>query len=123
MFSAMPAKDVERRRATWRAWYARNRKKAIAAVRPHRERRKRALAAWFVELKRQLVCARCGEAHPACLVFHHRDPKQKEVAIAVAMRRAWGRKRIVAELAKCEVLCANCHAKHHAKERRDGVDA
>jgi len=90
----------------------------IAAVHPHRERNKREHAAWFAELKSQLVCARCGENHPACLVFHHRDPMTKEIAIAVAIRRSWGRKRILAELAKCEVLCANCHAKHHAQERR-----
>ncbi|MBV8762243.1 MAG: hypothetical protein JO257_33435 [Deltaproteobacteria bacterium] len=94
-----------------------------AAVRPHRERRRRELAAWFFELKSKLVCARCGEDHPACLVFHHTDPRAKEIEISEAMRRSYGRKRILAELAKCEVLCANCHTKHHAKERRDGMDA
>ena len=114
----MPAKDPERRRATWRAWYARNRARVCAAVRPHRERRRRELAAWFVDLKSQLVCARCGEDHPACIVFHHRDPSAKEITIADAMRLAYGRARILAEIAKCEVLCANCHTKHHAKDRR-----
>jgi hypothetical protein len=114
----MPAKDPERRRATWRAWYARNRERACAAVRPHRERHKQRLAAWYAEFKSQLVCARCGEDHPACIVFHHRDPAAKEVSIATAIHRGFGRARILAELAKCEVLCANCHAKHHAQERR-----
>ena len=114
----MPSKDPERRRATWRAWYARHRERAKAAVRPHRERWKREHAAWFVELKSQLVCARCGEDHPACIVFHHRHPREKEFMISVAMNRGFGRKRILAELAKCEVLCANCHTKHHAAERR-----
>jgi hypothetical protein len=64
------------------------------------------------------VCARCGEDHPACIVFHHRDPSEKEISIADAMRLGYGRTRILAEIAKCEVLCANCHTKHHAKERR-----
>jgi hypothetical protein len=114
----MPAKDPERRRATARAFYARNRARVCAAVRPHRERRRRELAAWFVDLKSQLVCARCGEDHPACIVFHHRDPREKEITISEAMRRGWGRARILTELAKCEVLCANCHTKHHAAERR-----
>jgi hypothetical protein len=50
-------------------------------------------------------------------VFHHRDPSEKEITIADAMRLGYGRKRILAELAKCEVVCANCHAKHHARER------
>jgi hypothetical protein len=118
MFSAMPAKDVERRRATNRAWYARNRAKACAAVKPSRERRRRALIAWFAELKSQLVCARCGEDHPACIVFHHLDPNEKEIMISDAIRLGYGRKRVLAELAKCEVLCANCHTKHHARARR-----
>ena len=43
--------------------------------------------------------------------------------ISEAMRRGWGRKRVLAELAKCEVLCANCHTKLHARARRDGMDA
>jgi hypothetical protein len=79
--------------------------------------RRRELADWLVELKSQLVCARCGEDHPGCLQFHHADPTQKELSISDAVRRGWGRQRILAELAKCEVLCANCHAKHHATER------
>jgi hypothetical protein len=118
----MPAKDPERRRATMRAWYARTKHERRTRELVERERqtklaRRRGLADWLVELKSQLVCARCCEDHPGCLQFHHADPRQKEVSIADAVRRGWARERILAELAKCEVLCANCHAKHHAKER------
>lgn len=119
----MPAKDQEKRRATFRAWYARN--KDMLNVRD-REMRRRArsarrhdIAEWFVELKGQLACLRCGENHPAVLQFHHSDPTKKEIMISVAIRRGWSRKRILEEAKKCEVLCANCHAKHHAKERID----
>jgi hypothetical protein len=72
--------------------------------------------AWFVELKTELACNRCGENHPACLQFHHRDPSTKELGIADAIRRAWSRARVLREIAKCEGLCANCHAKHHARD-------
>lgn len=114
----MPSKDPARRRAANRAHYARHREQVKAAVRPHRARRRKELAAWFNELKRQLVCVRCGEDHPACIVFHHRDPKQKDFMISKAMSAAFGRTRILAELEKCDVLCANCHTKLHAQERR-----
>ena len=40
--------------------------------------------------------------------------------ISDAVRLAWSKKRILAEAAKCEVLCANCHAKHHAAEGAHG---
>ncbi len=118
---AMPAKDPERRRATVRAWYARTKHERRTADVLDRERRwkvarQHGLIEWYGELKSTLVCARCPEAHPACLQFHHADPSKKELSVAEAVRRGWSRERILAELAKCEVLCANCHAKHHAKE-------
>ena len=69
------------------------------------------------------MCVRYGEDHPTCLVFHHRGRRAKEIEISEAMRRTWGRKRVLAELAKCDVLCANCHMRLHAQEGRDGVDA
>jgi hypothetical protein len=117
----MPAKDPEKRRATFRAWYARTKHlrgaEDFARRKRNRENQQRELRAWFTELKSQLVCARCGENHPACLVFHHVDPTKKELTIAFAVQRGYGRERILAEIAKCEILCANCHAKHHARER------
>lgn len=105
-----------------RAWYARTKHerrtpKLVERQRQTKVARRHGIVDWFVELKTAIVCARCGESHPGCLQFHHADPKAKEVSVSDAVRRAWSRKRILAELAKCEVLCANCHAKHHAAER------
>lgn len=118
MVSAVPAKDPRQRRATWNAWYARTkearREKEAPRIRRNDKRRRGELASWYAELKSQLVCARCGEAHPACLQFHHEDPATKEIAVAEAMNRAYSRARILREIAKCTVLCANCHIKHHA---------
>ena len=114
----MPAKDPARRRATVRAWYARTRKERAAPDRAKRKARSRSIASWLRELKAKLVCERCGEDHPACIQFHHVDPTKKESSVADAVRRGWGKARILAEIARCEVLCANCHAKHHAREAR-----
>jgi hypothetical protein len=115
----VPAKDPEKRRATVRAWYARTRhlRDDLPRRRVAKNARKRTISAWLDELKTALVCNRCGEKHPGCLVFHHTDPSLKEQTIADAVRRGWGLRRIRAELAKCEVLCANCHLKHHAREK------
>lgn len=120
----MPAKDPEKRRATVRAWYARTKSKRspelIARQTAIKRMRRQATIEWFIELKSQLACQRCGESHPAVLQFHHSDPTKKEIMIADALRRGWSRERILEEAGKCEVLCANCHAKHHAKEQRGG---
>jgi hypothetical protein len=118
----MPAKDPEKRRATVRAWYARTKQERRTSELVEHQRktklaRRHQIADWLAELKAKLICARCSEDHPGCLQFHHADPAKKEMTVAEAVRRAWSRERILSELAKCEVLCANCHAKHHAKER------
>lgn len=79
--------------------------------------RRHALKAWLTAHKRELFCRTCGQDHPACLVFHHLEPATKELGVADAVRRGWGRDRILAEMAKCTVLCANCHLKLHAEAR------
>lgn len=49
---------------------------------------------------------------PAALQFHHMDPTQKDFSISKSgISRAW--ERIQAELDKCILLCANCHAEEH----------
>jgi hypothetical protein len=68
---------------------------------------------WLKEYKKGKVCLRCGESHPACLVFHHKDDTIKENNIADMIRGGYSLKNIKKELDKCEVLCSNCHNKEH----------
>ncbi len=58
-------------------------------------------------------CINCGYNRClAALTFHHRDPEQKDFGISSLIRIAsW--KEIKKELAKCDLLCTNCHAEHH----------
>lgn len=59
-------------------------------------------------------CARCGENDPACLHYHHTDPKTKAGTVShLVIAKGGGPEAAAAEAAKCEVLCANCHAKEH----------
>lgn len=68
------------------------------------------------KVKRTLVeeagggCARCGFAEDvSALQFHHLDPAQKEFGLAQrGVTLAIDRSR--AEVRKCALLCANCHA-------------
>lgn len=55
-------------------------------------------------------CTQCSEKEPAVLDFHHLGDKDVNVSTMLAMSRI----RILAEIAKCIVLCANCHRKVHA---------
>jgi hypothetical protein len=53
-------------------------------------------------------CAVCGEMDPMVKEFHHLDPAEKLFNIG----NSWQTRsmvQIVAEVAKCVILCANCH--------------
>jgi hypothetical protein len=54
--------------------------------------------------------------HPAVLCFHHRDPENKEFTISDDILRITSIKRLQNEIEKCDVVCANCHAKRHWRE-------
>ena len=69
---------------------------------------------WFREYKSTLECETCGEKEPCCLVFHHKDPSEKRYAVSMMAVQGYSIETIEAEIAKCTVLCANCHAKVHA---------
>lgn len=68
---------------------------------------------WLKEYKSNLQCNRCPEADPICLDFHHTDPSTKLFGIGNEHHKV-SLKKLKEEIAKCEVLCANCHRKEHA---------
>ena len=113
----MPYKDPEerkRRAAQYsKAHYEKNKAAVIARV----AKNKKANRAWFSTFKRTLKCTNCGEDHPATLDFHHvihgKDNKKVNELVSDGHARA----RIILEIAKCVVLCSNCHRKHHHEER------
>lgn len=64
-------------------------------------------------------CAReCGENHPATLDFHHRDPREKRFTITEGVALGYSVKSMNAEIAKCDLVCSNCHRKEHWEERQ-----
>ena len=72
---------------------------------------------WFEGLKTSMRCSQCGNDDIRVMEFHHTGP-DKEVCIAIAVSRGFSKKKILKEIAKCDVLCANCHRILHYDERR-----
>lgn len=65
---------------------------------------------WWREYKKQFSCSKCGEDHPACIQFHHHnDDKEFNIAELVGASK----EKLLKEIDKCTVLCANCHFKLH----------
>ena len=73
---------------------------------------------WFDELKTTLKCAKCSENHPACLDFHHLDGADKDLNVSDMARSTYNQKAVEVEIAKCVVLCSNCHRKLHHEEKQ-----
>ena len=79
-------------------------------------RERRAKTVQWIQEQKQRGCLLCGETTIACLDFHHRDPKTKSFCIGLESG-AVSLKRVIREVAKCDILCANCHRKLHAAEK------
>ena len=64
------------------------------------------------DYKMERGCAQCGyNKHPVALELNHIDPTTKTYSIGRDLISI-SMKKLVEELAKCEVLCANCHQIH-----------
>jgi hypothetical protein len=62
-------------------------------------------------------CVDCGETDPLVLQFDHRDGTMKVDAVGRMVNRAnWS--SLLAEIAKCDVRCANCHRLRTAEHAR-----
>ena len=59
-------------------------------------------------------CCICGyNKYEGALEFHHLEPDKKDFSLSVrGLTRSW--ERIVVELDKCILVCANCHRELHA---------
>jgi hypothetical protein len=74
----------------------------------------------LVEQARQCGCIKCGEKRSYVLDFHHRDPEEKADVLSHMIKSA-SESSILKELAKCDVLCANCHREFHYLEKEYGI--
>jgi len=67
------------------------------------------------DFKKNRQCTKCGDKRFYVLDFHHIS--NKEFEIAMAHSRGISKERLLKELDKCELLCANCHRELHYKEK------
>jgi hypothetical protein len=100
------------RAAYAQAHYVANRQLYIDRAR----RRKRIVGkqrvAYLLEFLSAHPCADCGESDPVVLEFDH--VADKAFTIGEGLRdRNW--ESVLAEIAKCDVVCANCHRRRTAR--------
>lgn len=69
----------------------------------------------FVEGYKLSHPCKCGEKRPVLLTFHHRDPKAKTANVSTFVKDRC-LESVKREVAKCDVLCLNCHRLAHCVE-------
>jgi 5-methylcytosine-specific restriction endonuclease McrA len=124
-------KNITDRRAYYRAYYqqrkddpefiARKRANDLRYHRGETQSHYKADRGWRSALQEKVKayklnkgCAYCGfKGHSAALHFHHRDPTAKLFILGGHMGNR-SPEEVWAEIAKCEIVCANCHAMIHA---------
>lgn len=76
--------------------------------------KQRAIRKWMQDYKQKAGCQRCGyNKCPQGLDFHHTGEEKKEHTLSRMVSQGRSPVVILAEAAKCVILCRNCHAEVH----------
>ena len=98
--------------------YLKTRQKKKASEDVRKLQIKKNVIEWRIRRKKELVdykggkCIHCG--YNRCinnLLFHHRDPSEKEFQISGS---TYSIERLKKEVDKCDLVCCNCHGEVHA---------
>lgn len=93
-----------------------NKKKSNKRIQELRAIRRKVIQDLIVEHLKANPCKECGESDILCLDFDHRKPQEKEFCISRAVHLVPSLEKVKNEVAKCDILCANCHRKKTARE-------
>ena len=109
----MPYKDREAQRAYQADWFQRRKdtkkQRAVRARAKNKFREQR--RQWLRSLKEGHPCADCERTfHFAAMGWDHLPGTKKLFCISAHLSIGYSEQKILAEIAKCELVCANCHA-------------
>ncbi len=102
-----------------REWYQKNKDKRKTQLAGYDVKRVAKNKAYVLKYFQTHTCLDCSEIDPVVLQFDHRDPSTNVGCVADIVQ-SYGIDKIVEEINKCEVRCANCHIRRHHRER-DGL--
>lgn len=89
-------------------WYEKNKARHIANVQTRKRDIRKQSQEWLQQLKESLPCTDCKQFYPYYVMdFDHLS--DKKYPIAQMAGQGYDIPAIAAEIAKCELVCANCH--------------
>ena len=99
-----------------RKWYLKNNGRVAKLKKAYR-----AIVITIVNTAKQRPCADCGNQYPPYVMdFDHRDQSTK--SFCIGQNKSRGALSVSNEIAKCDVVCSNCHRErtHHQELARYG---
>jgi len=107
-FFSVPNIKTAGNKEYWAKWYKKNKETFKETVLYHKRKRRKELQA-IIEQAKNIPCKIChGKFHPAAMDLVHRDLKDKKFSFRDATRLIHSKERLQEEIAKCDVVCANC---------------
>jgi hypothetical protein len=84
----------------------------------YQARRRELIGEIIKDAKHMEPCVDCSIRYPYYVMqFHHRDPAVKKFNVSDFRRNSgWAMQKLHDEIAKCDILCANCHAERTHQE-------
>lgn len=117
---AMPHKDPEAARAYARKWHAANRAKVNPKIAARNKRYRKEAREAVQELKSTTPCADCGQTYPYYVMQFDHVADDKVGNVSDILRNGVHR-AAREEMAKCDLVCANCHAERTFRRRYGSV--
>jgi hypothetical protein len=93
------------------AHYAANKQRYIKNADARKAKLSARRVTWLLDYFAAHPCVDCGETDPTVLEFDHLRDKTFDIGIGLHYKN-WD--LVLAEIAKCEVRCANCHRRQTA---------
>lgn len=101
--SIRAASSASMRQDYQKNYYRRNKVKKLAGFKARRDRTNA-----FIRRRKEAPCMDCGLCFPPCCMDFDHKPEFEKVARLGSMS-SWQIDKVMAELAKCDLVCANCH--------------
>lgn len=94
--------------ANARKYYHDNKIKRRKYINDLRSKNRKTLKEAIAKIK-NVPCVDCGNKFPSCCMDFDHVLGEKRDDVAAMVRNNLGLETVLAEIAKCEIVCANCH--------------
>jgi hypothetical protein len=114
-------KDHARSRAKSLEYYQKARERGFTErereIKARATRRYILNARTFIDGYKNKPCADCGAAHPPWMMDFDHVTGEKSFNVSAGV--CFGKKKLLEEIAKCDVVCSNCHRNRTFMRRQD----